>query len=817
MKSEGAMSETLKKVAEEHGDKDIRSRLRKVGSAFLKNREVSAQEATFRLLSIPLKRASRLVVFINTGTKENRISLLKPQSVLQEMDDDDENIFCNSLHDRYAARPHLLDTMSLAEFAATYYTGSRSSAGSVDTVDHLPTVQGEEDDNDINLEAENSHPSIIYLVNALGSMKKRKRMSIIRFHKPKTGDEMFRCMLMLFYPWRDESLDLKGDAPTFEGKYYQVKNVVDANEAMFCVNGNEVDEAYDNLQQNGPPDDAWDVIAPNIGFEQAEQVCEGFVEERQLPEEDIVENIDIVSNHVQNHPQSDVLARFSEEMDKALMSPAEYAQMVRCLNSKQRQFLNFHKNWCDQTISALNNGQPLPQYCVFLSGPGGVGKSHIIKLVYYETVTKLKKLSGHFHPNEIPILLTAFTGTAAFGIEGLTLHSALGFVCGPKSKKEYQPAGSSKLNTLRSRLGKLRILVIDEVSMVGADLLYHIHRRLEEITENTDPDLRFGGVSILAVGDLYQLQPVAAKHVFGLPSDTYAKLHGSLWEENFKIIELTESMRQKGDQHFANLLMRVRTAQCNRDDLATLQSRIISRADNEYPYEALHVFKTKNEVDNHNRNCLLKLKSPVFVIKAIDKKKDVHTGLIDVIISTKPCDTGGLREIVSVAVGARVMITVNVDVTDGLANGVCGTVVGIDHSGDVVNTVFVLFDSSRVGVQAVSKSPYTNSYPTAVPIKRQEVQFYAGKSPVMARRSQFPISLAWGCTIHKVQGKTLETVVVSMEGKSRFMPGQAYVALSRVREMNGLYLLGFDEKAIKVDKAVIEEMKRIPQLEMPPS
>ena len=107
MKSERAMSELLKKVAEEAKEDDLRSQLRKVGSAFLNNREVSAQEAVFRLLSLPLKRASRKVVFVNTAPKEKRVSMLKPQKVLAEMDDDDENIFCTSPLDRCVYLLHL--------------------------------------------------------------------------------------------------------------------------------------------------------------------------------------------------------------------------------------------------------------------------------------------------------------------------------------------------------------------------------------------------------------------------------------------------------------------------------------------------------------------------------------------------------------------------------------------------------------------------------------------------------------------------------------------------------------------------------------
>lgn len=107
-----------------------------------------------------------------------------------------------------------------------------------------------------------------------------------------------------------------------------------------------------------------------------------------------------------------------------------------------------------------------------------------------------------------------------------------------------------------------------------------------------------------------------------------------------------ESMRQKDDQHFAQLLMRVRTATCTQDDITLLKTRVVAKTDTAYPANALHVFKTNKEVDQHNEEHLKKLPNPVFDIKAIDKEKDVQTGLIDVVISTKPSDTGGLREVV---------------------------------------------------------------------------------------------------------------------------------------------------------------------------
>ncbi|CAH1232472.1 PIF1 [Branchiostoma lanceolatum] len=812
LKSERAMSDLLQKVLEESRGEDLKSKLRKVGSAFLNNREVSAQEAVYRLLSLPLQRKSRQVVYVNTATKDKRVSMLKPRHVLESMGDDDDDIFCTSALDRYASRPRVLEEMSLAEFRATYNTGVRDPPDG--GTDHIPDVLDGRDDNERNdKDRIQRHPPVIKLQNNLGNMKRRRQHCIIRFHKEtKNDEERYRNLLMLYFPWRDEEVDLKAGFPSYKKHFEHVIDAVRANEAMFSINADAIDAAYNDLMRNGPPEDIWHSIAPNVEFEQAEQQAEGITVGGQMSEEDQRENIDLTPQSTSNH-RSELHARFTAELNKVRMSSEEYRTMMRSLNSQQMEVLRFHRKWCKDTIIALKHDKPAPQYTIFLSGPGGVGKSHIIKLVHHETLRLLTPLSGrYFDPNDLPVLLTAFTGTAAFGINGMTLHSALSLGCGGK---EYQPLSSDKLNTLRSRLGKLKLLIVDEVSMVGADILYHVHRRLQDICGNSDPDTRFGGVSILAVGDLFQLQPVGQRHVFSEPSSDYAKLHakfnGSLWEENFRMIELTESMRQKEDHDFANLLMRVRKAACTESDINILKSRVISKTD-PYPSEALHVFRNNKEADDHNLKHLTKLSSKVFHIKAIDTK-DLRTGLTNVAISTKSRGNCALREVLSVAVGARVMVTVNVDVSDGIVNGAFATVVAIDSTGLDVQTILVKFDSDWVGQQAIANSQYKQTYPGVVPIQRQNIQISpnSGRRSVQVQRTQFPLSLAWACTIHKVQGKTLDKIVVSTEGKGPCFPGQAYVALSRVKSLNGLYLLTFEASAISVNLDVLKEMDRLQQ------
>ena len=182
----------------------------------------------------------------------------------------------------------------------------------------------------------------------------------------------------------------------------------------------------------------------------------------------------------------------------------------------------FHRQWCKNAVISIKTGKPVEPYQVFLSGPGGVGKSHVIKLVQSDTI-KLLKLSGMFEPDDVIVLLTAPTGVAAFNIGGMTLHSAL--LLGCTRQTGFQPLSNDRLTTLRCKLNKLMLIIIDEVSMVGSNML-EIHKRLQQIKGVTSDNM-FGGVSVLAAGDLYQLPPIGQPAVFDKVTDSYAQLYNS--------------------------------------------------------------------------------------------------------------------------------------------------------------------------------------------------------------------------------------------------------------------------------------------------
>ena len=795
MKTERSMGELLKRVAAEARTDELKTQLRKVGSAFLTHREVSAQEAVYRILSLPMKQLSRSVVFVDTNPKHERIAVLKNPDMLTQLEDDDTNVFQKSLIDRYQHRPQQLSSMCLAEFAATYATDYKPDDSM--TSDALPDVESD------------TTSTKITLTDGFGKMSKRKQQAVIRFRKHNRDTEptnWYRAKLMLYYPWFDEQSDLLGGYPSYEAHYRHVSDTVATNESKYTKES--VDEL--DVDENGPPEHLWNTIAPSTEESRLQSVAEGSEQLTEVSQQDLQDNQNILA-------QSTLHVRFESSANRTEIPPEQYRQYITELNDEQRSIVMFHRDWCKKAVQALKQNKPVKPYHVFLSGPGGVGKSHVIKLIHSDTL-KLLKLSGAFEPDDVIVLLTAPTGVAAFNIDGMTLHSAL--LLGRSKYSGFQPLSHDRLNSLRTKLSRLMLVIVDEVSMVGANMLLEIHRRLQQIKGVSD-DAIFGNVSILAVGDLYQLPPVGQAPLFSTVSDCYAQLcgSGSLWVDHFIMHELTQVMRQRDDQAFSELLCRVRTNTCTADDVKILKSREITTDSANYPTQALHVYRLNIDVDERNSDMLDSIapQSAQFAIKAIDSVAGQTNHINLTSLSDKRSETGGLHGILKLAVGARVMLTTNVDVSDGLVNGARGEVVYIvTNTSSEVTSVLVKFDNSRVGLKATQTSQYRSRFANAVPLSKHEVVFFAkGKRGSEIKRLQFPLTLAWATTIHKVQGLTLDEIVVDMQG-SRFSPGQAYVALSRVKTLAGLHILHFNAKAIKKSIDVENEMVRLNSKTLPP-
>lgn len=173
------------------------------------------------------------------------------------------------------------------------------------------------------------------------------------------------------------------------------------------------------------------------------------------------------------------------------------------MNKQQQRLFYKVRDWALK-VSWKKHPEP---FHVFITGGAGTGKSHLIKCIYHETTRILAKAVED--PDALSVLITAPTGTAAFNIGGMTLHSA--FAINENIRLPYTPLGENILNTLRAKLSSLQILIIDEISMVDHKILTYIHGRLCQLKQSKKP---FGNIAILAVGDFYQLPPVRASPLY---------------------------------------------------------------------------------------------------------------------------------------------------------------------------------------------------------------------------------------------------------------------------------------------------------------
>ena len=251
-------------------------------------------------------------------------SLLLPFSKLQQLPDDDENVYCKNIIDRYSARPNSLEDMCLADFAANYTYG------------RTPTKEDEENNNDEsdkelpNDDMQVAVPDRIALRNCLGCMRRRKRKAIVRWHNfniQKEPEKHFRSYIMLFLPWRLED-QLKRNYISYADMYNdeidRIKLVLD----RFVHHEEDVDDAFQQLQTQGPPQAAWDSLAPGAEETQGLAQEEGISDEHPMAEEDIQAHIDQIVKEKPQSKNDSLNLKYTKEARKELLSSTQYNQCM---------------------------------------------------------------------------------------------------------------------------------------------------------------------------------------------------------------------------------------------------------------------------------------------------------------------------------------------------------------------------------------------------------------------------------------------------------------------------------------------------------
>ena len=295
-----------KRVAAEARTDELKTQLRKVGSAFLTHRELSAQEAVYRLLSIPM---SRSVVFVNTNPKNERIAVLKSNESLSQLDDSDTNVFQKSLIDRYKHRPRELQSMCLAEFAAKY------------------VVKYEHDDGECDASESDTTSTQITLTDGFGKMNKRRVEAMIRFRKYNKESEpsnWYRAKLMLYYTWYNEQTDLLGGYSSYEEHYRHVSTDVYANESKYT----KADIEDVDIDEDGPPEHLWSNIAPSTEESRAQSMAEGVEQLTEVSQQDLRDNQAILTSGA-----SALHVRFEGASNCQEIPADQYRQYLREIHS----------------------------------------------------------------------------------------------------------------------------------------------------------------------------------------------------------------------------------------------------------------------------------------------------------------------------------------------------------------------------------------------------------------------------------------------------------------------------------------------------
>lgn len=409
-----------------------------------------------------------------------------------------------------------------------------------------------------------------------------------------------------------------------------------------------------------------------------------------------------------------------------------------------------------------------PPLRLFISGTAGTGKSVVINAIVHML---------HQEMGADCVRLAAPTGIAAFNIAGCTLHSLFHIGVGPSASG----LSSERLQALQNEFKNVRYLIVDEISMVGCTLMAKIDESLRLIFPKC-AHLPFGGCSVILVGDPAQLPPVGDATLFGdgiCNSPTATRGRAAFKSIDLSIV-LESVMRQVGEDQatFRGLLLRLRSGQIAHEDLLTLNRRAMPLLPlpEHHAFEgSLRLFARNDDLDRFNFEMLQRLDRPVAVVKA------VHTGKASLATSSE--EAGGLEAEVCLAVGADVMLTANLDVRHGLFNGARGKITDL------------LFAPGRPPPslpEAVIVQFATYSGPSLfadragiVPIR--PIRRTCGSNNASGSRQQVPLALAWGITIHKSQGMTLHIAIVNI-GPREFALGLTFVALSRVKSLDGLVL-----------------------------
>lgn len=400
------------------------------------------------------------------------------------------------------------------------------------------------------------------------------------------------------------------------------------------------------------------------------------------------------------------------------------------------------------------------QHSLFLTGKAGTGKSTFLKYVRDNTKKKC--------------VVLAPTGIAAINAGGVTLHSFFKLPFHPLTPDDSRYAGRRIREFLKyskehvKLLQELELIIIDEISMVRADIIDFIDRILRTYTHNQRAP--FGGKQMLLIGDVFQLEPVVKSDEKDILNRFYKSpffFSAHVFKEMELVsIELTKVYRQH-DSSFIHLLDRIRTNTATTNDLAQINVRASKEASTRMPDDnaaqlAITLCTRRDDVDFINNNMLAALDGDTMTLHGNISGDFPHTSLPTLLD-------------LDIKLGAQIIFVKN-DQNHQWVNGTLGTIIGFSE--EPYGLIIVTDKGEEVLVEEAMWANVRYTY------NEQEKKI---EEEQLGTFTQFPIRLAWAITIHKSQGLTFDHVAIDF-GAGTFTGGQAYVALSRCRSLDGITL-----------------------------
>ena len=842
-KSDTALMEALQSAIKASDATDIKEKMKLVANLFLTHRQIGEAEAVYRLIpSLTLSMSSIACQFVFTSKKEER-SLRWRRATEEQLQ---SGIRTKKLenHDgywyeqpdmwnKYLRRPQSVREISFAQFAKMYKGFNPKKDEKEDGGDDDLELDAEiEEIQELATNIEDSESKFNYIMTSETNgkerkklpdllrlsnphpgeapfMKKRQNPAALRFHKFKKDNDYKRFMrseLMLYYPLEDEVQDEQ-----IEELYNEM---VDGRRKVHIVK-RQVMEHLESVEE-----------ARYYVDQMKKEVRESIVEENVaaqmdgMGKQDDDECVEEEDEEIDDYQYCDPANIDKEDPQKntsvfkrLIVPPSdELRKMTITLDKYQREVLNIIVKYARGIVKSRKqwNGPPKPPL-LMVHGGAGAGKSTVIHVITNWTHKILRQEGDSL--DQPYVVKTAFTGCAAANIEGQTLHGTFGF----SFDNQHFSLNDKIRDQKRVLMRNLQLVIIDEISMVKADMLYMLDLRLQELKEKIGTP--FGGVAVVVFGDLMQLAPCMGRYVFQEPANPEFKITHSLasrWKM-FSSLLLEINHRQGNDKIYAELLNRLRIGEETEEDLELLSSRI--RKENEADIRSADVYIGCKRKDVAQRNLLyiIRLKGKATKIRA--RHHHPTQANFNPRISQKDGAVGTttLLEELILKVGAKLMIVQNIDTADMLCNGQIGTLVElIRTANDVVDLLVIKLMDNKAGENNRKKYPKLSiQYPDCVFIEKVSVQYTlrkkSGNVGSTATVIQFPVRLAHAITAHKIQGQSIIfPTTVAMDLNSVFEAGQAYVMLSRIQCIEQLLIVDkLDTKKLKSSPAALEELRRL--------